>query len=229
MSVDITIDDLSRQVPEGQTRLFERGVKDAAEDRFFAVHMSWDYKPGRLTWDNKPPLEEGPWTGSRTRARIPISAVRQPDINFAGPSKDIVDFYSSGTHASFISHKLADLIEALDPGSLDRRSIAINAQDGAVDYNIVMPARTLEAVDPARTDVLIKDKNYAGQWLRSIQFPDGVAFRQDVPAEVQSFSDIDVRGWFWSRRLIEAAKAAGIVGLYTMQAGRVSGSTIDNL
>lgn len=223
-----SIDDLQRQVPEGETRLFERPRPDVVEERFFAVHMSWDYKPGRLTWHNKPPLEQTPWNGSRTTPRIPVTSVPDPDVTFDGPLADLVDFYSTGTDASFISKKLAALIENIDPNSLDRRTITISARDGSCDFIMVMGARNLEAVDPARTDVLIKDKDY-GRWLRSIQFPTGVVFHDGLPIAIHSFTDIDVRGWFWSRTLIEEAKAAGIKGLYTMLPGRVSGPTLDNL
>ena len=228
MIISPSIDDLQRQVPAGETRLFERPIANVVEERFFAVHMSWDYRPGRLTWHNKPPLEQTPWNGSRRKPRISITTVAVPDVTFDGPLADIVDFYSTGTDAFFISNKLVALVEDIDPKSLDRRTITISANDGSLDFNMVMGARNLEAVDPARTDVLIKDKNY-GQWLRSIQFPTGVIFHEDVPVAVHSFTDIDVRGWFWSRTLIEAAKSAGIKGLYTMLPGRVSGRTLDSL
>jgi hypothetical protein len=229
-SAGLTIDDLLRQVPEGQTRLFERPIKDVVEERFFSVHMNWEYNPGRLTWHNKVPFEQAPWAGSRGVPRRPISALPQPEVTFKGPSKQIVDFYAvGGEQAFFISDKLARLIEDLDPGSLNRRSIAINAKDGVVDYNIVMSARLLEAVDPSRTDVLVKYKNYAGQWIRSIEFPDGVVFRGDALVGVHSFTDVDVRGWFWSRELIDAAKAAGTKGLYTQLAGRISIVGVDDL
>lgn len=228
MIISPSIDDLQRQVPEGETRLFERPSVDAIEQRFFAVHMSWDYRPGRLTWHNKPPLEQTPWTGSRTKSRLPVSSIDDPDVTFDGPMADVVDFYSTGTHAFFISKTLAALIESIDPNSIDRRAITVSTSDGFCDFVMVMGARNLEAVDPARTDVLIKDKDY-GRWLRSIQFPTGVVFHEGLDADIHSFTDIDVRGWFWSRTLIEEAKAAGIKGLYTMLPGRVSGPTIDNL
>lgn len=225
----LTIDDLLQQVPEGQTQLFERSIKDVVEERFFSVHDNWEY-PQRLEWRNDPPAEQAPWAGSRVKRRIPISVLPTLDVTFKGSSKRIVDFYSTGgEQAFFISDRLMALIEKLDPGSLDRRSITIKAKDGLVDYNVVMAARLLEVVDPARTDVMVKDKNYAGQWIRSIEFPDGVVFRDEVLEGAHSFMDIDARGWFWSRELIDLARAAGIKGLYTQRAGRSSTVGVDKL
>lgn len=230
-NASLTIDDLLRQVPEGQTRLFERPIKDAVEDRFFSVHNNWNYST-RLEWHNDLPAEQAPWAGSRGVPRIPISVLPPPEVTFKGPSKRIVDFYAmGGEQAFFVSDRLVALIEELDPGSLDRRQITVKTRDGVVDYNIVMAARLLEVVDPARTDVLIEDKNYAGQWIRSVRFPDAVVFRGEVVTDmgIHSFTDIDARGWYWSRELIDAAKAAGIKGLYTQRAGRDSIVGVDNL
>jgi len=229
-NASLMIDDLLRQVPEGQARLFERPIKDVVEKRFFSVHMNWEYNPGRLIWHNEVPFEQAPWVGSRSLPRRPIWALPQPDVTFKGPSKQIVDFYAlGGEQAFFISTKLVRLIEELDPGSLDIRPIAIKAKDGVVDYNIVMPARVLEAVDPSRTDIVVKDKNYAGQWIRSVEFPGDVVFRDEALVGVHSFADIDVRGWYWSRELIDAAKAVGVKGLYTQIAGRTSIVGVDDL
>ncbi|HUD29450.1 MAG TPA: DUF1629 domain-containing protein, partial [Novosphingobium sp.] len=224
----IGIPELLRQVPEEETQLFGRSIDDGVEDGFFAVAASFEYWP-RLEWHNGLPLEEAPWCGSRQKQRIPVSVLPPLDVTFDGFGENIVDFYGTGCQAWLVSDRLVTLIEELDPGSLDRIPVRIETQDGTIDYNLVMPSRNLEVVDPLRTDVLVADRNYGGHWLRSVQFPGGVVFRTDELAGVHSFSDIDVHGWFWSRRLIDAAKAGGIKGLYTSRAGVVTSVAIDSL
>lgn len=121
------------------------------------------------------------------------------------------------------------LIEELDPGSLEYLPMTIKAKDGIVDYNVAMPVRNLQAVDPNCTNILVKDQNHGGQWFRYIEFPDGVVFRDEVVAGIHSFTDIDAHGWFWSRELIDAAKAMGVRGLYTVQSGCITGPAVDRL
>lgn len=230
MGTELTVEDLLKKVPEGQTQLFERPLNDVTEERFFSVHMSSEYGPGRLAWHNKPPLDSALWYGSRTIPRVPISTAPDPDVTFEGASKDIVDFYSiGGTHVAFISDRLFNLIEEMDPNSLERRPMAIRAKDAIVEFNMVMPSRNLEALDTNRTDILIQYESYGGQWFRTIKFPKGVVFRDHAIFDVHSFSDIDVRGWYWSRELIDAAKASGIRGLYTIKAGWTTGHRVDFL
>jgi hypothetical protein len=224
----VTIPELLRQVPEGETQLFERSVNDAVEDGFFAVHGTFEYWP-QLEWHNRLPLKEAPWCGCRKTQRIPVSVVPPPDVTFDGFGENIVDFYGTGCHAWLVSDRLVTVIESMDPGSLDRIPVRIETQDGTVDYNLVMPSRNLEVVDPLSTDIVVTDMNYSGHWLRSVQFPGGVVFRKDGLAGVHSFSDIDVSGWFWSRGLIDAARAAGIRGLYTSRAGVVTSVAVDRL
>jgi hypothetical protein len=206
------MDELSRQVPQGSTKLFERSNPDPGEERFFRVEQNWDYEPGRLTWHNQLPGEEAPWFGSRKTARISISVLPPPMLTFDGPASDIVDFYSTGCHAYFLSDRLASLIEGLDPGSLELRRTSIGTHDEIIPFHVGMPARNLAAVDTTRTDVLIEDKLYATDWIRRIKFPGGVVFNNDDLAGIHSFSDQDLFGWYWSRELIDLAKASGIKG-----------------
>lgn len=224
----MTIGDFSLQVPTGCKQWFRSTLDDPTEERFFAVSQNWNYYPGRLTWSNKPGLIEEPWYGSRFKARIPISAIPLPKVSFEGPASDLVDFYSTSADCFFLSERLCDLIDGLDRGSLDQLPITITAQDGSVPYRVVMPARSLEAVDVARTTMFIEDEQFADDWVRFIRFPLGVTFKTAELAGIHSFSDYDALDWYWSRELIDLARASGIKGLEA-DSVRAKRSTVDRL
>lgn len=229
MSAVPTIDEMFRLVPEGETRLFEAAIGGAVEDRFFSVHHNYDCGD-QPDWRSGLPPEQAPWMGSRQKARIPISVLPPTEATFAGKADELADFYDyQGGNVHFVSDRLLTLIERIDPASLDHRPITIKTADRAVGFHLVMPARHLDAVDPQRTNVLIKDERIGSHWARRLRFPDGAAFRAEALVGVHSFSDRNVPGWFWSRELIDAAKAAGITGLRTMKAGMITGPAIDRL
>lgn len=211
-----TIDDLSSQVPSGEARLFTPSDKDRGEQRFFSVRQNWDYKPGRLTWQNEPRMEKSPWYGARESPRTSVSDISPPKAVFAGPAKKMVDFYSTGSDAFFLSDRLVALIETMDGGALDRVPVSIVCNDADLRFHLVMTARVIEAVDPSRTAVLIKDDRLGDMWFRRIRFPEGVVFQDAELATIHAFADLDARGWYWSRELIDAAKAKGIKGLRTV-------------
>jgi len=94
---------------------------------------------------------------------------------------------------------------------------------------MAMPNRNLSAVDTRRTDVLIKDENFSGSWIRSVKFPNGVSFRNEDLADVSAFTDLDLNSWFWSKELIEAARAEGINRLRTMSVVAAAQHTIERL
>lgn len=226
----LTIEDMLASVPEGAIKLFQRRNMEDGEERFLSVHQNWDYKPGRLEWHNRLSFEQNPWFGSRRVARRPIFSLPPAKVTFRGPAKDIVDFYSTGTDAFFLSERLIALFDRLDPGTMDRMPVTIEARTGArVPFYMAMPDRSIEAVDTARTNVLIKDEDFAGEWIRSITFPDGAVFHGDDLTNVSHFTDLDLFGWFWSRELIEAARADGIRGFRTISCATTTGFTVDRL
>lgn len=224
-----TIEELSRQVPPGGARIFECSDAQRHRERFFRVWQNWDCRPGRLKWHNYPELESAPWFGARGISRIPVSAIAEPELSFAGRAKDVVDFYSTSSDAFFLSGRLVNLIETMDPGSLERLPISIKCRDQDLPFHIAMPSRTLEAVDPNFTTVQIEDECPGDVWLRRIRFPYGVTFRDAELAEIHSFADLDTQGWYWSRELIEAAKDGGIKGLRTVSPQQPSGGDVDRL
>jgi hypothetical protein len=210
----LTISKMVGQVPEGGRRVFERSVKDAPEERFFRVWQNWDYKPGRLEWLNSPPIEDAPWLGTSKKKRIGVETIPTPDVQFKGPSKDVVDFYGTGNHAFFISDALFRLIDEVDPGSLDHVAFFVRARDGDLPFHAVMPRRVIDAIDLSRTTVLVADENYHGHWSRTVSFPDGIIFDERLLHGIESVSDLQQPGWYWSKELIELAKERDIRGLY---------------
>jgi hypothetical protein len=204
-----------KQVPAGGAHRFERSISDPGEERFFRVWQNWEYRPGRLEWLNGRDGLDAPWFGTRKKARIPVSTLPPPDAKFKGPSKQVVDFYSTGCDAFFISDKLFRLIEEMDPGSLEHVPFELRAADGLLPFQAVMPFRCLEAIDPCRTTVLIRDEPLSNnRFSRKVEFPEGIVFDNAVLEGVASFSDIDSAGWYWSKELLTEAKARGIRGLY---------------
>jgi hypothetical protein len=211
---ELTIGEMIRQVPEGQFRFFEAAVPDRGREQYFLVRQSWDYDPVRLEWRNSPGLMQAPWVGSRKMPRTPLSTLPPPEVDFNGPSTDVVDFYTGVVHAYIISDALFRLIDAADPDSLEHVEFRLRASDSELPFHAVMPRRVVEAVDTRRTTVLIKDEGRDGIYVRRIRFPEGIVFDNEALRGAASFSDMDAPGWYWSKDLIELAQARGIRGLY---------------
>jgi hypothetical protein len=211
---ELTIGEMIEQVPEGKSQTFQASISDPGEELYFRVWQNWDYRPGRLEWLNGRSGVDAPWLGTRKKARIPVSTLPSPDVRFKGPSKQVVDFYSTGSHAFLISDKLFRLIEEMDPGSLEYLDFELRAKDGGLPFHVVMPNRSLEAIDPRRTTVVIRDEPRRQRFWRAVEFPDGIVFDNSALQGVASFSDVDAHGWYWSRELLAKAKSQGIRGLY---------------
>lgn len=211
---ELTIAEMIEQVPQGHRQVFGATVREGYQERFFLVRQSWDYDPARLEWRNSPGLQRSAWAGSRKMARRALTTLPQPDVSFEGRSKDVVDFYSGAVHAFFISDPLFQLIDGIDPGAVEHVPFLLRARDAEVPFHAVMPIRVVEAVDTRRTAVLIMDEGGDGIYFRRVLFPDGIVFDNEALQAAASFSDFDAPGWYWSKELIELAKARGIRGLY---------------
>lgn len=213
----LTIEEMLTRVPPGEARLFERTLPVPEDERFLSVHQNWDTRPGRLDWRNQPLGDVVPWFGARAKPRVGLENLPAPDLLFSGPAKDVVDFYSWGVHVFFLSERLMEVIERLDPGSMEARPAVIRSRAGAqVPVFMAMPGRHIDAVDTARTNVLVSHEDLGSWFYLSVKFPDGVAFRERELAGVHHFTDRDLLKWYWSRELIEAAKAGGVRGVYTL-------------
>ncbi|WP_397581128.1 imm11 family protein [Sphingorhabdus sp.] len=210
-----TITDLLAEVPEGQSRLFKAKHPSADEDRFVEVWSNLDYEP-YVSWSNRPEFGQGPWMGARVKPRIGLDTLTElPDFRFKKKLAKLVDFIQPGMGAYLVSPALLALIERLDPGSLEVKSVVIKARDGEAPFYLVMPNRSLEAVDPDRCDVEINWEKIGDYWYRRVNLSDGAAFRAGLTNKIHNFSDMDaVQKWFWSRELLAAAKEAGIRGIY---------------
>ena len=209
----LTIREMIEQAPEGQGQTFERSIADPGEERYFKVSQNWDYHPERMEHLNYPSFTGAPWLGTRDTPRVSVSTLARPNVRFKGLSEQVVDLYSTGSHAVFISDKLFRLIEGMDPGSLEHIGFELRAKDGVLPFHAVMPSRVLEAIDTRRTTVRIEDEILGGRYFRKVRFPEGIVFDNDVLQGVSSFSDLDSHGWYWSKDLIAEAKSQGIRGI----------------
>ena len=209
-----TITDLLAEVPEGQSRLFKAKHPSADEDRFVEVWSNLNYEP-YVSWSNRPEFGQGPWMGARGTPRAGLQTiVESPDLRFKKKIEKLVDFIQPGMGAYLISPALLAVIERIDPGSLEVMPVVIKARDGEAPFYLVMPNRSLEAVDPDRCDIDITDRKLGDQWFRRVSFPNGSAFNSEATKDIHNFADIDAfQKWFWSRELLVAAKEAGIRGV----------------
>jgi hypothetical protein len=210
-----TITDLLAEVPEGQSRLFKAKHPSADEDRFVEVWSNLDYEP-YVSWSNRPEFGQGPWMGARVKPRIGLDTLTElPDFRFKKKLAKLVDFLECGMGAYLVSPALLAVIERLDPGSVEIMPVLIKARDGEAPFYLVMPNRSLEAVDPDRCDIDITDRKLGDQWFRRVSFPNGAAFNSEATKDIHNFADIDAfQKWFWSRELLVAAKEAGVRGIY---------------
>lgn len=221
-----TVTDLLALLAEGESRTFEPANLGCVEDQFFSVHNSYEYSP-QIEWRNPPSFNQLPTPNFRHGPGRSIFSIDEQKLSFLGPASDLVDYcWSNGSH--FASDRLANVIEQVDPASIDRRAISVQTSDGIVPFNAVMPRRALDAVDTNKTRVKFDAELFVTKWMVSIYFPDGIVFNYDCLVDIENFCQIDTRQWCWSRKLIDAAKNAGIRGLYTSLPSTF-GTQIDSL
>ncbi len=224
-----TIGDLLAEVPEGQSRSFKADHSGAFENRFVEVAYNWEYGT-TPSWNNRPSLLDLPWMGSRAKSRVGLDKIAEPNLTYKRPSAQLVDFYSTGTGATLISDRLLEVFERLDPGSLEIRKVVMNARDGQVPFNMVMPVRLLEAIDVSYCDVDVVAESLGPQWIQIINFPNGVIFDHFIDQYVQNFSDIDLRNrWFWSCEIFKKVKDCGIRGVVARSPGGRASQQIDQM
>lgn len=211
-----TVSELWSLVPDCGSELFRASVAGQKEGRFFRVEFNHDC--GDLVhWEDKPVFGSGPWNGSRDTARIGLESIGSPTFSYDHQSKDLVDFYPTGSGANLISVKLCDLINQYDHDSLEVIDVNIKTSDNIVPFKLVMPARLLETVDPELCDVWLGFESLGGEWIRKVKFPSafGAVFNSSMQSHIHNYADIDIlNGWLWSKELLEAAKKNGIRGLY---------------
>jgi hypothetical protein len=195
-----------------------RAVRSRAEvpERFFQVYQSWDYKPGRFTWENQDDI----YRETRYRPRSSLSEVRTPSISFKGPIKDVVDFYGTSREFSFVSEQLFDLLTASDPGSIESLSVELRAQDGSLPFRAVLPTRSIAAIDVARTDIELRDQFKWARVVPTFDFPNGIVFNNELIGNVTKFCDLDTAGWYWSADVLQQAERAGLRGFYAVSKSR---------
>lgn len=190
--------------PPGESRVYPREAEPPpGPARFVGIRRS--LRGGySVEWKNPPRLAPGyRWR----RGDGPELLEDDPRPEFDGPLKRLGNFYPGPGYVHLISEPLMQVFDAVDPGAVRRRPVTLECKDGAARFWAAAPARELAAIDTRRTTVKIA----WGGVMHHTKFPDGHVFRDDIPADVHLFWDLDYgSAWFWSRDLLQAALDAGL-------------------
>ncbi|MBC7669403.1 imm11 family protein [Caulobacter sp. DWR2-3-1b2] len=198
-----------------EKRTFARSIQPADPvGRFMSVHANYDYGQDLLVWENALPMMEAPYVGNRYQQHRGLDAVADFDLTFRGKESEVIDFYAPAADIFIVSDKALEIIEGLDPDAVELRRATLKGNGFARPMNVIMPGRLIEAVDPDASDVTVHYKETVpGVSAIRVNFPSGVIFKKLSP-EIHAFKDLDIKDWFWSRELLETAKACGVLGLY---------------
>ena len=205
--------DASRELKHDEKRIYKPAIEGVVEDQYFRIWPNQDY-PQRLEWRNFPSGLDIPRQDDRLSPGKSVNSISEPDLKFRADAINMVDYYSINACCNFVSDRFADFIEQHAPGTIERRRVKVKARDGVVDYNLVIPRNMIEAVDTERTTIEIGAfDRQDGNWIFSASMPEEPVFDPARTAGSLHFTDTDAHGWYWSRQLIDAAKAAGLRGM----------------
>ena len=205
--------DASREMKHDEKRLYKPAIEGVLEDQYFRIWVNWDYSQ-RLHWKNPPDMLERPRPDYRYFPGASVSSISEPELNFPANAIKLVDYYNIENHCNFVSDRFADFVEQHAPGTIERRRVKVKARDGMVDYNLVIPRHMIEAVDTERSSIeIIAFDREDGNWFFSASMIGDPVFDPARTAGCLHFTDPDASGWYWSRQLIDAAKAAGLRGM----------------
>jgi hypothetical protein len=205
--------DASREMKHDEKRLYKPAIEGVPEDQYFRIWVNWDYSQ-RLHWKNPPDMLECPRPDNRYFPGVSVSSISEPELKFPANANKLVDYYCIEAECNFVSDRFADFIEQHAPGTIERRRVKVKARDAVVDYNLVIPRHMIEAVDTDRTVIEIRAFDREdGNWIFRARMVEHPVFDPARTAGCLHFTDPDASGWYWSRQLIDAAKAAGLRGM----------------
>lgn len=205
--------DASREMKHDEKRIYKPAIEGVVEEECFRIWENWDYSR-HLHWKNPPDMAMRPKPDNRYFRGGSVSSISEPELTFPANSIKLVDYYTINVDCNFVSDRFADFIEQHAPGTIERRRVKVKTRDGIVDYNLVIPRNMIEAVDAERTTIEIRAfDRQDGNWIFRASMLDGPVFDPARTAGCLHFTDPDAYGWYWSRQLIDAAKAAGLRGM----------------
>lgn len=162
----------------------------------------------------------------RPQDALPIDKNRPQIVKFGKwkKVKQLADIYSWFGDFFLISNRLKDLIEEMDPGSLDCLETTSHDRELDEPYWACLPRRNLEAVDTHKTKLNVIHNEYetsTGEPLftQLVMIDDGAVLEPAVTKGAHHFWDIDLLRWIWSRELVARAHNAGMQGIKVMRAG----------
>jgi hypothetical protein len=208
------IDALSAAVPEGGNRTYPAlGAPVSSEQRYLYIGTNWEYYKPCLTWANKPGLRRDPAAPIRGVGWRSIFDMPPCELTFDGTVTELADIYPVGRGVAFISEKLKSLFDAHDPAAIRSRSETVKVGGEAVTFYLTEAGRVLRGVNLERSTVQIRDQPLGHLFVRYIEFPEGVTFRDDIDPAICAFWDYDYANWMWSREFIEMCRQAGVRGI----------------
>ena len=162
----------------------------------------------------------------RKQDALPIDKNRPQILKFGKlkKAKQLADIYSWFGDFFLISNRLKDLIEEMDPGSLDCLETSSHDRDLDEPYWVCLPRRNLEAVDTTRTRLSVLHDEYetsTGEpfFTQLVKIREGAVLDPEVTKDAHNFWEIDLHRWIWSRELVARAQNAGMLGIRVMRAG----------
>lgn len=197
-----------------QLDLFNRDEFDKTEaDLFDSVY-------GRNAW--------------RKRDALPIDKSREQILKFGElkEAEELSDLYSWFGDFFLISDRLRNLIEEMDPGSLDCLETPSHDRELDEPYWVCLPRRNLEAVDISKSDVRVIHNEYERAdgtpfFTQMVEVMRGAVLDPKVTKGALHFWEIDLHRWVWSRELVARAHHAGMKGVAIMRVGRPLTGDID--
>jgi hypothetical protein len=221
-----TIADLTLLVPNGQRREFRRRENPTGnEPAFYRITTAGEYQNQPL-WENVIAVEHRPRPKGRVGGPVPLSNVGPFHFSVNAQRSDLADLYPVSPGIFLVSHSLAELLRELDPASVETAPADIVLPGGAIarDFKVVMPLRILDAVDTARSDVIvardeiIKDTN---EYVLRVSTPDGFIVRGDLDPTILSFVELHLGKWWWREDLVRCAQRLGLRGLRAVPAQKM--------
>lgn len=205
--------DASREMKHDEKRIYKPAIEGVVEDQYFDVRPNFEY-PQRLEWTNWPDMPARPRPDDRYFSGRSVNSIADPELKFPANAVKLIDYYAINSNCNFVSDRFADFVEQHAPGTIERRRVKIKARDGVVDYNLVIPRNMIEAVDTDRTAIEIRAfDRQDGNWIFRARMIGEPVFDPARTAGCLHFTDPDNLRWYWSRQLIDAAKAAGLRGM----------------
>jgi len=205
----ITVQSMLDELAPGERRELKRTIEPTgSEGRFWDIAMDGRVAEGSLEWINK----QYPSQDSREDPFVRMSDIEQPRLVAREDVSPIGDVYRLLNRIFFLAAPLVDCIRSLDPNAVEVRECI--SQGNRHAFYLVLITRRLDAIDVARTDLVLHNKRVLPDrdvYGKRVYYPRGLVLRDDVPTDVHCFSDVHSASIFFSTDLVACARAKRLV------------------